>query len=264
MYDVNYPKSPLSTIGYVYLACDDTGLVKIGVSVNPLQRLAAIETTSGRAITRRYISHMHEGYRETERALHETFKEYRFVGEWFRISFDEAVSSLKNLDITPVTEERLSFLVEKTQASGKALVDSIVNGFFCSERSTGGERSASRVLSNLGNVPHNLNRSAIEVVKELFAVVPGLDDYVKQYIFSEASLIDFGKRLLPLPKHLETSRTIPELAEELGVSPSEIIRLINNHGLTAPEYGGFDSENNFYATQVGRKELAKALEVRPC
>jgi hypothetical protein len=68
-------------IGMVYFVRDDTnGRIKIGTSLNPLDRLRELQTGSS---FRLRLMAMTGGGRKSERHLHETFADRRIAGEWF-------------------------------------------------------------------------------------------------------------------------------------------------------------------------------------
>lgn len=69
--------------------------MKIGISIDAKKRIARISATSGRAIVRTYISPRLPMVDELERVLHKQFRAERGVGEWFDISFDDAVRAAR-------------------------------------------------------------------------------------------------------------------------------------------------------------------------
>ena len=101
--------------------------------------------------------------------------------------------------------------------------------------------------------------TALQTVKELLCLMPDLDEYVKQYLASEATAIDFERRIIPMPYNPETCKRVHEIADELHVSRSEVIKVINEHGLTSGEYGGSDLEGGCYLNDKGMKVLASIL-----
>lgn len=64
-----------------FIQVGDAGLVKIGVSSNPLVRLASLQTSHSDEL--RLIGTM-PGKRSKERELHDRFASLRVRGEWFR------------------------------------------------------------------------------------------------------------------------------------------------------------------------------------
>lgn len=68
------------TAGFVYFVGADNGLVKIGYSVDPISRIAAMQTGSGPAL--QLIGALPGTY-EDERNLQLRFSEYLIRGEWF-------------------------------------------------------------------------------------------------------------------------------------------------------------------------------------
>lgn len=81
--------------GHLYIIQSEEGPVKIGISIKPKERIAALESTSGRRIVRTFISPKMECFEMLEDQLHSHFSEHRTVGEWFHISFKEAVRAAR-------------------------------------------------------------------------------------------------------------------------------------------------------------------------
>lgn len=77
--------------GNIYIIQKKNKLVKIGISKNPKQRISAIETHNGEKSINIFISEKLKNYMEIEKLMHTYFKEFRVLGEWFNIDFDEAV-----------------------------------------------------------------------------------------------------------------------------------------------------------------------------
>ena len=82
--------------GYVYVI-DNGEHIKIGWSTNVYQRMISLShsNTGGNEIKRIYLSPMSAIYNTLEYSMHQTFRDYRTVGEWFTgISFEEVCSQL--------------------------------------------------------------------------------------------------------------------------------------------------------------------------
>ncbi len=77
---------PRVKAGYVYLIRAESGLYKIGASVNPWARIAALPGTQGALSLVHTIAS--DGYYAIERLIHSLFADKRAGGEWFRL--DEA------------------------------------------------------------------------------------------------------------------------------------------------------------------------------
>lgn len=75
-------KGPL---GWVYfLACHETGRIKIGFTKgDPIERLKNLQTGCSTELA---LIAQHPGTPETERRLHERFKDCRLHREWFQIT----------------------------------------------------------------------------------------------------------------------------------------------------------------------------------
>ncbi len=84
-------------MSHLYVFQADDGPVKIGISENPVKRARELELSMGRAITRRFVSGSIADPRTVEIALHRHFVGRRAVGEWFLVSFGEAVSAAQAL-----------------------------------------------------------------------------------------------------------------------------------------------------------------------
>jgi len=68
-------------VGMVYFIRDDAShRIKIGTSINPFDRLRALQTGSSARLRLMAIC---EGGRKGEREFHERFDRYRLTGEWF-------------------------------------------------------------------------------------------------------------------------------------------------------------------------------------
>lgn len=79
------PASGRGPFGWVYfIACHETGRIKIGFTKgDPIKRVRALQTGCS---TELGLIAQHPGTPETERLLHERFKERRLHREWFQIS----------------------------------------------------------------------------------------------------------------------------------------------------------------------------------
>lgn len=111
---------------------------------------------------------------------------------------------------------------------------------------------------------------ALEYVDRIVALLPNLGDSSRQQLLSDATEIDLGRRLIPLPV-VDRHYSAGELAEEFGVSATKIGRVANQHGLKTPEFGEYRlSKSRYSAKQVeqfhynekGRSALILALSVQ--
>jgi prophage antirepressor-like protein len=87
------PKVPPIAQVYVFEAAN--GLIKIGHSTQPEQRLKKIQSASGFEIKRQFVSAPCYNYMEVEGNLQKEFAERRQQGKWFAIGFQTAVEALK-------------------------------------------------------------------------------------------------------------------------------------------------------------------------
>ena len=85
------------TVAHVYIIENEIGLVKIGFASHPSKRFKAIESASGLRIIKQYVSFPSVQSTDLEHQLHQQFAKHRKAGEWFAMSFDDAVIALKAL-----------------------------------------------------------------------------------------------------------------------------------------------------------------------
>jgi len=85
--------------GAVYLIENSNGMVKIGKSFNPKERIKCIETQGNITIKNPFITEKSEEYSKLETALHKHFKMNRVKGEWFFAPFEDIKKHL--LEIFP-------------------------------------------------------------------------------------------------------------------------------------------------------------------
>jgi len=67
--------------------------IKVGVSVNPQERIRNLETQGGFAVSRTWISEPARNAFSVERATHSLLAESRSVGEWFSCPFEVALGA---------------------------------------------------------------------------------------------------------------------------------------------------------------------------
>lgn len=80
---------PIDSAAKIYLMRNDFGLYKIGISINPEDRRAQIENSSGVPTTILDLFDSADAYQE-EQALHSVLKDVRRCGEWFALGDDQA------------------------------------------------------------------------------------------------------------------------------------------------------------------------------
>lgn len=80
---------------YLILAKDLT--VKVGISKEPKRRINTIRTTSGKHITKTYVSEYISNAGEIESRFKKQFHSKAICGEWFDVDYDEALKELKSL-----------------------------------------------------------------------------------------------------------------------------------------------------------------------
>lgn len=79
----------------VYIIENPEGDVKIGVGGNPEQRKKAIEGQMGYKITRMYETKDCYNPYEVKKKVLKQYESRNLFGEWFAVSFDDMVSTLK-------------------------------------------------------------------------------------------------------------------------------------------------------------------------
>jgi hypothetical protein len=85
----------------VYIIENEHGMVKIGVSKQPIKRIQILQNQSGLKIVNSYISEPTTKYRDIEKYLHQQFSIYRKKGEWFFQTdmYEKAANKLRLISI---------------------------------------------------------------------------------------------------------------------------------------------------------------------
>jgi len=88
--DAFYNYIPPNRKCYLYLVQLSNDTVKIGITVNPRNRLRTIETQSGLLIVANKVLEFGSagGARKSERRMHTIFRDSRIHGEYFAVDFD--------------------------------------------------------------------------------------------------------------------------------------------------------------------------------
>ena len=84
---------------YIYVLEFTNNTVKIGITKEKEKRMRAISSASGMEITRSYFTEKIDRVQDLETDLHRYFKEKRLKGEFFDITFEEAVSEVEKRTI---------------------------------------------------------------------------------------------------------------------------------------------------------------------
>jgi len=79
--------------GFIYIIENRDKKVKIGKSKRPRQRTQVIQFQGGFKAVNIFISAKMTDYDAVENRLHHHFRKYQYIGEWFDISFNEAVDA---------------------------------------------------------------------------------------------------------------------------------------------------------------------------
>ena len=116
------PSSVQNAPGMVYVITG-ASLVKIGISDDPLGRLAALQTASPFRLELAYTAAIAGGdARALEQAVHTVLAEYRENGEWFRIAPVMAVGAIASTAfqsgqlIVEIKKENLRYAAERSRA----------------------------------------------------------------------------------------------------------------------------------------------------
>ncbi len=88
-------KKPSLKNKYLYVLEFTNGTVKIGITKEKEKRMKAISSASGMNITRSYFTEIIDRVQDLETELHRHFKDKRLNGEFFSISFEEAVAEVE-------------------------------------------------------------------------------------------------------------------------------------------------------------------------
>lgn len=86
------------SIGHVYIIEKKKELIKIGVSVNPEKRIKGICSMGGFKPNKVFISEPLYAFKRIEAYYHKKYKNKRFLGEWFFVSFECAKTSFERKD----------------------------------------------------------------------------------------------------------------------------------------------------------------------
>lgn len=82
---------------FVYVIEKEDSKVKVGFSQTPELRIKTLQRSGGFRITNYKIFGPFQNGCEVETRIHHKLAEQRLIGEWFDISFDEAVSVAENI-----------------------------------------------------------------------------------------------------------------------------------------------------------------------
>lgn len=80
---------------YLYVLEFENNTVKIGITKEKEKRMKAISSASGMNITRSFFTEKINDVQVLEKELHKHFKDKRLNGEFFRITFKEAVEEVQ-------------------------------------------------------------------------------------------------------------------------------------------------------------------------
>lgn len=80
---------------FVYIVCNSHGHRKIGLTSNLDGRMQSLQNGNSRPIKLEAVAEC-EKPREVEQAMHAIFRRFRMSGEWFDISFEDALAGLQS------------------------------------------------------------------------------------------------------------------------------------------------------------------------
>lgn len=105
--------------GFVYVITSGDGMVKVGVSKNPSQRLKQIQTSNIGADIKFTSIEVGNSY-EVEKRVHKELSSHFVSGEWFSCGEDKAVSSvIKNIEEHGVNPKPVDDSSRNTEAEVK-------------------------------------------------------------------------------------------------------------------------------------------------
>lgn len=90
--------------------------------------------------------------------------------------------------------------------------------------------------------------TAIEYIHLIESRFPNLSDTSMQQIYSDATEIDLGRRLLPLPI-AERLLSATEVGSILGVSANKVGRIANELNIKSEEYGEFRLSKSIFSNK---------------
>jgi hypothetical protein len=104
-----YAKRPLAGFRYLYALELDSGRVKVGVSVNPANRIAGLRSEVsrcyGETIRRAAVSPCCRQFRASEAEAHNLLSAFHDSGEYFACTFEAAVAVLESISYLTDSEE---------------------------------------------------------------------------------------------------------------------------------------------------------------
>lgn len=83
------------SIGHVYIIEKKKEFIKIGISVNPKERIKHICSIGGFRQKRVFISEPMHAFKKVEAYYHNKYKDRNLIGEWFSVPFEEAKTSFE-------------------------------------------------------------------------------------------------------------------------------------------------------------------------
>lgn len=113
--------------GYIYVIdCGDC--VKVGCSATPQRRIKTLSKTLGLINPKLYVSAKCYKHYDYEKVIHCELGNKRKSGEFFNVSFTDAVKVIDNTVIKITPEQELSIIVHESNASDK--IKEMADSFF--------------------------------------------------------------------------------------------------------------------------------------
>jgi hypothetical protein len=113
---------------FVYVVQSDNGHVKIGISANPLVRLASLQTGASTPLSLSYVAAVSsgDGY-AIEQASHGILWKHRLSGEWFDTTPDLAVAAVAAAShrladpIVQIANDKVQFVIDEAARRERAI-----------------------------------------------------------------------------------------------------------------------------------------------
>ena len=146
----------------------ETGRVKIGISKNPKSRLLALISASGCKLELMYHTDYIEDAIGLESKMHNTFSDYRYLGEWFDLDWRVAVNQLglyaktyKLCEVVTMFNDgrNPTYIAKKLGVSRTAIVFNLrTKGFFVKREKAQSKKEFNREKNKPSNIYAKSNK----------------------------------------------------------------------------------------------------------
>lgn len=204
--------------GFIYIIQNQNGLVKIGSSIFPEQRITFLENQGGFKSVNNFISGPFWGHEEIEKSLHKLFDSGRIIGEWFAIPFDDIKSVLQ--DDEWVSKKVAENLNKKSRPMNikKVSLFKRENGFYAVKFNNKKTRS----------LKTKSKKEADQIYDELTKLLDtGKQDLTILELYNEYVLYDKSRRMLTGPTLDNLKKSVEDISEIIG--DMEILYLNQDH-----------------------------------